>query len=162
MLIYESSLSLKKLIYLALIPFLLFPKTYPVHAQVPPKVQKALLAPETSQETAIQYATEQAKIIGTPITRALWILSHESQNCQNLYGDDGNSRGCWMISSIWNPHVTKQCALSLQCSTAWSLPLIKTNPNLWSTWACRYVWYPDATSTLGPAPKDYKIPKYCL
>jgi hypothetical protein len=82
--------------------------------------------------------------------------------------DDGQSLGYWMISTIYHPEVGRACSLSLRCSTAWSIAWIKKgNIDQWTTWACRYAdnakWaYHDTTSTLGPAPKDYVIPKRCL
>jgi hypothetical protein len=39
-------------------------------------------------------------------------------------GDDGQSRGYWMISNVWNPEVSTTCADDLQCSTEWSLKWI--------------------------------------
>ena len=156
---------MKTLTYATLLFSLFFPKSYaitPNKGIVPPTIEKPL----TSQNIAVikAYAVQEAKIYGIDPTKILWILSKESQDCQNLTGDDGNSRGCMMISSIYHPEVSRSCAMNLQCSLQWSLNFMAKNPNnmnQWSTWSCRYAWYPDATSTLGPAPKNYKEPSYC-
>jgi hypothetical protein len=143
---------------------LLAPRSYAI-SPMPITGQNLTVQPSEAQNTpsVVQaYVISRAKELGVNPTDALWILSHESQDCQNLYGDDGESRGCWMISLVWHPEVPKTCAMDLTCSTQWSLGWIKSgNIDQWSTWACRYAWYPDATSTLGPAPIGYKEPEYC-
>jgi hypothetical protein len=112
--------------------------------------------------TVAAYVRQEAVAYGVNPTDALWIVSHESQDGQNMRGDDGQSRGYWMISDIWHPEVSTACADDLPCSTAWSLKWIFAgNISQWSTWACRYALYPEATSTLGSAPEDYKKPNYC-
>ena len=68
-----------------------------------------------------EYIAQEALFFGVNPIDANWIVSHESQDCQRLSGDDGQSRGCWMISSVWHPEVSKACAEDLQCSTDWSL-----------------------------------------
>jgi hypothetical protein len=154
---------LKRLLYalifsiLVLSPILGRPAIYNVSAAEAPKV-----SPQLKIEAVRAYVTAEAHLYGVSTTQALWILDHESQDCQNLYGDDGQSIGCWMISRVYHPEVSDACAMDLTCSTPWSLAWIKSgHANQWSTWLCRYAWYPDATSTLGPAPEGYKTPKIC-
>ena len=113
----------------------------------PPTV-KAPQKAESSQKTLIQtssireYVVEQANIYGVDPIKALWIVSHESQMGQNLEGDDGQSLGYWMISTVYHPEVGRACSLNLQCSTSWSLNWIKKgNINQWSTWKYRCKWY---------------------
>ena len=143
------------------------PKTYAVapSTTLPVNALPALsgASPEGfTTSSVVEYITQQAKVAGINPLYAQWIVSHESQDGQNLSGDDGQSIGYWMISEKYHPEVGKACSLSLQCSTAWSLNWIaKGHISEWSTWACRYAWYSDATSTLGPAPAGYKEPKYC-
>jgi hypothetical protein len=97
----------------------------------------------------LDYVVSQAKIAGVDPIDALWIVSHESQLGQNLYGDDGQSLGFWQISTIYHPEVGRACSLNLQCSTAWSLNLIKTGGiEQWSTWRFRFKWYPDENPPL--------------
>jgi hypothetical protein len=143
---------------------LISPRAYavqPVLAQTvknPPQVKIQPL----NTFTVAAYVRQEAIAYGVNPTDALWIVSHESQDGQNMRGDDGQSRGYWMISDIWHAEVSTACADDLQCSTAWSLKwILAGNISQWSTWSCRYALYPEATSTLGPAPEDYKEPNYC-
>jgi hypothetical protein len=153
--------------FLVILPALALPARYSVIPQARaenPSTGQNQAANGISTTTVAAYVTQQAKLYGIDPTKALWIVSHESQLGQNLYGDDGQSLGPWMISTIWHPEVGRACSLSLQCSTAWSLSWIKKNAGnieQWSTWSCRFAWYPAATSTLGPAPAGYKEPQYC-
>ena len=115
-----------------------------------------------STSSVFAYITEQAKKAGINPIDIQWIAIHESQLGQNLVGDDGDSLGYFMVDSKYHPEVSRACALSLQCSTAWSLPRIKSDPDMWSTFACRYVWfYKDAVATFGLPPTDYVRPRYC-
>jgi hypothetical protein len=124
--------------------------------EIPAKIQ-----PSTTSVYA--YITEQAKKVGIDPIIAEWIVGKESQDGQNLYGDDSQSLGTWMISTVWHPEVPRSCSLSLQCSTSWSLAWLKKgNANQWSTFACKYVWfYKDAVATFGLPPKGFISPKYC-
>jgi hypothetical protein len=100
--------------------------------------------------------------MGVNPVNSAWIVDHESMDGQNLSGDDGQSLGYWMISRKYHPEVSVSSSMNLVSSTAWSLNWIKQGHiDQWSTWACRYAWYTDATSTLGAAPKEYKEPNYC-
>lgn len=84
----------------------------------------------------------EAQIYGVNPIDALWIVSHESQDGRNMRGDDGQSRGFWMISDVWHPEVSTACADDLQCSTDWSLKRIRAGYiNEWSTWKFRFKWY---------------------
>ena len=146
---------------------LIAPKTYAVAptttlpVKAPPALSGASHEGFTTSSVA-QYVEQQAILAGINPIYVQWIVSHESQDGQNLSGDDGQSIGYWMISEKYHPEVGKACSLSLQCSTAWSLNWIEEGHiSEWSTWSCRYAWYREATSTLGAAPTDYKEPKYC-
>ena len=165
-----------KYLCLALLLVFLLPakvvKISPVQAEQPPALKTVQNAPQseiqplndtlTTSFSVRQYVEIQANALGVDPTDALWIVSHESQDGTNLYGDDGQSVGPWMISTVYHPEVGKECSLSLQCSTSWSLAhIIDGGIEQWTTWACRYAFYPDATSTLGPAPSSYVEPKYC-
>jgi hypothetical protein len=154
-------------ISILVISALIAPKTYavapsttlPVNA--PPALSSASPEGFTTSSVA-EYIEQQALLARINPIDAQWIVSHESQDGTNLYGDDDQSLGPWMISTVWHPEVGRACSLSLQCSTSWSLNWIaKGHIAEWSTWSCRYAWYPNATSTLGPAPTGYKEPKYC-
>jgi hypothetical protein len=143
------------------------PKTYAVapSTALPVNASPALsgASPEGFTTSSVaEYIELQAILAGINPIDAQWIVNHESQDGQNLSGDDGQSIGYWMISEKYHPEVGRACSLSLQCSTAWSMRWIaKGHITEWSTWACRYAWYPDATSTLGPALANYEEPKYC-
>jgi hypothetical protein len=77
-------------------------------------------------------------------TTQLWIVSHESQDGQRMRGDDGQSRGWWMISSIYHPEASTACADDLACSTDWSLKwILAGHISQWSTWKYRFEWYAD-------------------
>ena len=90
------------------------------------------------------YVIAQAKAYAVNPDEADWIVSHESQYCQNMHGDDGQSRGCWMISSVYHPEVSDACAYDLQCSTAWSLKwILAGHINEWSTMRFCRAWYKD-------------------
>ena len=49
--------------------------------------------------------------------RADWIVGHESRYGKKMRGDDGQSRGYWMISSVSHPEAPDACADDLICST---------------------------------------------
>ncbi len=120
-----------------------------------PKTQKAYILPsntETSLKTQLNgknsveyiksYILSQAKAENVSTTIVAWIVQRESQWGQRMFGDDGNSRGIWMISRIWHPEVSQQCAMDLKCSTQFALNLIKKGgQNQWSSWRLRCVWY---------------------
>lgn len=60
-----------------------------------------------------------------------------------MRGDDGQSRGYWMISDVYHPEVSTACADDLACSTDWSLQWIAAGHiDQWSTWKYRCTWYP--------------------
>jgi hypothetical protein len=91
-----------------------------------------------------QYVVNQAKLANVSVEDVLWILDHESQDGKNMRGDDGQSRGYFMISSVYHPEISDACADSLPCSTAWTLNEIKQGRiNEWSTWKFRFKWYPN-------------------
>jgi hypothetical protein len=101
------------------------------------------LGQETTS-TVAAYIRQEAISYGVSPTEALWIVSHESQDGQNMRGDDGQSRGYWMISSVYHPEVSTACVDNLQCSTDWSLKwILAGHINQWSTWRFRFKWYAD-------------------
>lgn len=105
---------------------------------------------ETNSPTVVAaYIRKEAIAYGVKPTDALWIVSHESQDGQRMRGDDGQSRGYWMISSIWHPEVSIACADDLQCSTAWSLKwILAGHISQWSTWRLRFKLYPQENPPL--------------
>jgi hypothetical protein len=121
---------------------LVFPKTY----QVAPSATSTVIVPPASnlgQTEVREYVAEQAKLAGINVTDALWVIDHESQDGQNLYGDDGNSLGYFQISTIYQPQVGKECSLSLPCSTAFFISSVKKgNINWWTTFKYRCKWFP--------------------
>jgi hypothetical protein len=70
------------------------------------------LGQETTS-TVAAYIRQEAISYGVSPTEALWIVSHESQDGQNMRGDDGQSRGYWMISSVYHPEVSTACVDNL-------------------------------------------------
>ena len=88
------------------------------------------------------YVREQAAEAGVNPEIAGWIVAHESQDGQNLTGDDGNSRGYWQISRIYHPEVTDECAYDLACSTSWSLKRISQGKATeWTTYKFCRKWF---------------------
>lgn len=158
-----------KTLYAISLLFALFqPKTIQI---VPTTTTVIKVAPraESGQETRLspsavrEYVAQRAKRAGISVTDALWVLDHESQDGKNLYGDDGNSLGYFMISTIYHPEVPRSCSLNLPCSTTFFINGVKKGKiNEWSTFACKYVWfYKEAVATFGLPPKGYVAPKYC-
>ena len=93
--------------------------------------------------TVAAYVRQEAIAYRVNPTDALWIISHESQDGLNMRGDDGQSRGYWMISDVYHPEVSTACADDLQCSTEWSLKwILAGHIDQWSTWRLRFKWYP--------------------
>jgi hypothetical protein len=108
------------------------------------------IAAKPSPQQVDNYVVAQCKIAGIQPADCSWIVSHESQDGDNMRGDDGQSRGYWMISSVWHPEVTNACADDLSCSTAWAIREI-LHENVgegknggideWSTWRWRFKWF---------------------
>jgi hypothetical protein len=97
----------------------------------------------STPQSVISYVRQQALLKGINPQIALFIVAHESQDGVNMHGDDGTSRGFWMISKIYHPEVSDQCAYDLTCSTAWSLNwILAGHINQWSTWRERCKLYP--------------------
>ena len=147
----SNRLSMKRIRIAVLLfsPFLALPARYSVvgHAQAE---NPATVTTEAPSPTAVAaYVQQEAIAYGVNPTDALWIVSHESQDGQNMCGDDGQSRGYWMISDVYHPEVSTECADNLQCSTAWSLKwILAGHINQWSTWRFRFKWYPDQNPPL--------------
>lgn len=144
---------------ISLIYALIRPATY----HIAPIFTAAAQTPPTPQIFNLRaYVADEAFAFHVTTTDALWIVQHESSFDPTRKGDDGQSRGLWQISSIYHPEVSNECAFAASCATPWSLVWIaKGHIDEWSSWKCRYEWYPDATSTLGPRPIGYKTPHVC-
>ena len=96
------------------------------------------------------YVRKQAVLDSVDPGEAWFIISHESEHGKKLRGDDGQSRGYWMISKRWHPEVSTACADDLACSTDWALHYIASGHiNEWSTWRFRCQWYEDAPDCAG-------------
>ena len=110
-----------KYLCLALLLVFLLPakvvKISPVQAEQPPALKTVQNAPQseiqplndtlTTSFSVRQYVEIQANALGVDPTDALWIVSHESQDGTNLYGDDGQSVGPWMIFDRLSPRSWK-------------------------------------------------------
>jgi len=113
----------------------------------PPSAAKILpqepSKPQNSPTAVRAYVVSRAKELGVNSVDAAWIVDHESQDGQNMRGDDGQSRGYWMISKVWHPEVSDRCADDLECSTDWSLRrILAGHIREWSTWRLRFKLYP--------------------
>jgi hypothetical protein len=125
---------------------------------VPPKGLKTIVAPKIHQntETVAQiqaYVDAEALKFDISTSTVNYIVSHESvwvvnpklndvAVCKNHlssnYGKMTASRGLWQINDCYNPQVPIVCALSVPCSTLWSLTAIKAGHiSWWSSW----VWH---------------------
>lgn len=90
------------------------------------------------------FIREQAIKYGVDPELADWIVKKESNYSPLAVGDDGNSRGLWMISSIYNPQVSDRCAFDIKCSTDWAIKeLVAGNKNKWSVVKYCKEWYLD-------------------
>jgi hypothetical protein len=130
------------------------PQTHEKPAEIPAAfdvqgVGKGIMPPATStyqrglQGQIEAYVGREAVLHGINPTDAIFIIRHESQDCTNLSGDDGISVGCWMFNLKANPRVSRQCAMSFECSTDLALSWMAAGKmNLWSTWRFRCKWYP--------------------
>jgi len=57
---------------------------------------------------------------------------------------NAQSRGYWMISKVFHPEVSDQCADDLKCSTAWALSrILDDHIQDWTTFKFCRVWYDD-------------------
>lgn len=110
----------------------------PVIAQsTPPEAPRSVLP---SPDVVRAYVYQRSSILGVNPKTAVCIVDHESQDCVNMRGDNGESRGCWMINKKWHPEVSDAVADSLASSTAWSLNrILKGYVTEWTTYAeyCR-------------------------
>ena len=144
------------LLPLVLTSALIFPAKYAVfpvaRADAPATAQNSLYSPHTLKTDPSHpdpsyvnaYVEAQAKAVGINPVDAVWIVGHESQDGRNMTGDDGQSRGYWMISKIYHPEVSDACAYDLACSTSWSLHwILAGHISEWSTYRFCKLWYPD-------------------
>jgi len=92
-----------------------------------------------------QYIVSEAKEYGVNPTIALFIVSHESQNCKNLIVPEKNgsiSYGCWMFNNR-NPDFDYACVMSMECSTNLAMQwILDGRLNRWTTWSERCKLYP--------------------
>lgn len=96
------------------------------------------------RETVRRVVREEAIKHGVDPELADWIVKKESNYNSKAIGDDGNSRGLWMISSIYNPQVSDKCAFDVKCSTNWAMKeLAAGNKNKWSVVRFCKNWYLD-------------------
>ena len=94
--------------------------------------------PLANTPTVRDYVRRAAERSGVNPNRADWIVAHESHYGSSMRGDHGQSRGYWMISSIYHPEVSTMCADDLECSTQWALGRIRAGfVNEWSSWRFR-------------------------
>lgn len=116
------------------------PSTYAIQ----PKVLCNANLGANSPTFVAEYIRCEAQVYGVDVQKAIWIVGHESQFGANMRGDDGNSRGYWMINKIYHPEVSDQCADDLACSTHWSLnQILNGKISEWSTWKYCKAWYKD-------------------
>lgn len=109
-------------------------------------VDRGLVEPHNATNTAIIREFIRGEAIKHGIDQKLvdWIVKKESNYNPLAVGDDGNSRGLWMISSIYNPQVSDKCAFDVECSTAWAMKeLAAGNKNKWSVVRFCFKWYTD-------------------
>jgi hypothetical protein len=119
------------------------------HAVVVPNLTQAAPVLQMTPSAVRAYVVSRAKALGVNPVDAAWIVDHESQDGENMRGDDGQSVGPWMISTVWHPEVPTSCSLNLQCSTNWSLHrIIAGHIQDWSTWKFRFKWYPNENPPL--------------
>ena len=86
--------------------------------------------------------SRRGKLAGVNPIKVDWIAGHESHYGQRMRGDDGLSRGFWMISGVYHPEVSDACADDLPCSIEWSLNrILAGHINEWSAFRfCRRLW----------------------
>jgi len=112
----------------------------------PPPYPKADFATSTllgNQNWIDSYIRMEAKQYGVNPDIAAFIVKHESQDGRNMSGDSSHSRGYWQISDIYHPEVSTACAMSLECSTDWSLnKILNGKISEWSAWKFRCRLYP--------------------
>jgi len=98
----------------------------------------------SSPEYIKNYVYQESKKVGVNPVISLWILDKESQNGQRMTGDDGMSRGYFMIDRKYHPEVSDACAMDLKCSLQFALNLIKSGQiNQFSTYKFCRKFYPD-------------------
>ena len=72
---------------------------------------------------------------GVDVTKAEKIMFCESSFNEKAIGDSGDSLGLWQIRLKSHPTVTRECALSAECSTEYAVKLIKSSRS-WNFWSC--------------------------
>ena len=111
---------------------------------IQPVLANNIQAPINSPEYVKEYVAQQAKVEGVNVQKVLWILNKESQDGQRMTGDDGMSRGYFMIDRKYHPEVSDACAMDLKCSLQFALNLIKSGQiNQFSTYKFCRKFYPD-------------------
>lgn len=108
----------------------------------PPIPKTAPVAQSPTPTEVAAYVWRECKNAGVNPIDCAWIVLHESQDGRHMRGDDGQSRGYWMISEKYHPEVSDACADNLQCSTAWAIANIKKGKiDEWTTWLYRFKWF---------------------
>ena len=109
-----------------------------------PAEKGQILATSTVNVSSVQnYVLGQAEALGVSVVSSSWVISHESQWCTRMTGDDGQSRGCWQISRVYHPEVSDWCADNLVCSTDWSLRwMLAGHIDQWTAYRLRCKLYP--------------------
>ena len=91
------------------------------------------------------YVAAEAKKVGVNPIVALFILQHESQNCQRLVGPEPNgstSYGCWQFNDR-NADFDYDCVMDMKCATKTALQWILDGKIMkWTAWRERCELYP--------------------
>ena len=123
-------------------------------AQVP-SVEYVVVPPPNkfpNQASIRNYIAEMAKVNNLPVYDVLFTVEHESRFNPNAIGDtdkkckDGSqmrSRGLWQIQNCAWPEVTDEMAFDVVASTKWGIQKFKENPNIFSAYRFRKVWFKD-------------------
>lgn len=86
-----------------------------------------------SQIDPVMYIRQSALKYGVNPYVAEQVILCESGGDTTARGDHGTSYGAWQIHKPEKHHgITKECALDLECSTEYAMPLFKSHPEKWS------------------------------
>lgn len=119
-----------------------------------PSAEYIVVPPPTqfpNQASIRNYIAEMAKANNLPVYDVLFTVEHESRFNPNAIGDtdkkckDGTqmeSVGLWQINLCVH-EISKKDALDIVKSTEWAMKKFKENPNIWSAYRFRKIWYED-------------------
>jgi hypothetical protein len=85
--------------------------------------------------TAREYIFQEAEKAGLDISKVDCLIDHESdyKNTWNVNKNGSVDFGRWMINSVHiGNSITLECAVNLECSTAWSIERLKKGK--WDMW----------------------------